>query len=254
VNDTAPLCDAREQDLATGLNNCLTSDGTKPPTANLPMNNFKHTGVAAATANGQYVEYAQMNAAVSAAIAAIANQLVPSGSVSPFAGSSAPTGWLLCYGQQVSTATYANLFAVLGTTYGSGSGTFGIPDLRGRSVFGLDNMGGSAAGRLSGADTGNITSPTTLGSTGGEENHSLLTAEMPSHAHTLTDPGHTHSYNQGAATVGAASGPFPAMSSSSLTPETSGSSTTGITINNAGGGSSHNNIPPAMVMNWIIKT
>lgn len=72
------------------------------------------------------------------------------GTVLPFAGSAAPTDWLLCYGQAVSRATYANLFAVIGTTYGAGDGstTFNVPDLRGRVAAGKDNMGGTAANRL----------------------------------------------------------------------------------------------------------
>jgi hypothetical protein len=54
---TAPLADAREQDLATGINNCLVKDGSNTPTANLPMNGFQHTGAAAATASGQYMRW-----------------------------------------------------------------------------------------------------------------------------------------------------------------------------------------------------
>ena len=87
----------------------------------------------------------------------------PAGAVIPFAGSTVPNGWLLCAGQTVSRTTYANLFAIIGTTYGAGNGstTFHLPDLRGRVVAGLDNMGGSDAGRLSWANT--------LGTTGGKE-------------------------------------------------------------------------------------
>lgn len=86
------------------------------------------------------------------------NNVTPIGSVIPFAGSSAPTGWLLCFGQNVSRSTYANLFAVIGTTYGVGdnSTTFGLPDLRGRTVAGTDNMGGTSANRLTGNYVVNI--------------------------------------------------------------------------------------------------
>ena len=72
---------------------------------------------------------------------------VPAGAVMPFAGSTAPAGWLLCFGQAVSRSQYGELFAVLGTSYGVGDGstTFNLPDLRGRVVAGVDNMGGSAA-------------------------------------------------------------------------------------------------------------
>jgi microcystin-dependent protein len=102
---------------------------------------------------------------------------IPIGFVGDFAGSSAPSGWLLCYGQQVSTTTYAALYAVLGTTYGSGAGTFGIPDLRGRATFGQDNMGGSAANRITVAG-GNFDG-TVLGGIGGGQNQTLTLGQLP---------------------------------------------------------------------------
>lgn len=63
-----------------------------------------------------------------------------SGIVLPFAGATAPTGWLLCQGQAVSRTTYAALFAVIGATYGAGDGTttFNVPDMRGEFPRGLD--------------------------------------------------------------------------------------------------------------------
>lgn len=75
---------------------------------------------------------------------------IPTGAVIPFAGSAAPTGWILCFGQAISRATFAALFALIGTTYGVGDGTttFNLPDLRGRVAAGLDNMGGTAANRF----------------------------------------------------------------------------------------------------------
>ena len=80
----------------------------------------------------------------------------PTGCVFSFARSTAPSGWLLCYGQAVSRTTYAALFAVISTTYGVGDGssTFNLPDLRGRSVAGKDDMGGSAASVLNVTLTG----------------------------------------------------------------------------------------------------
>jgi microcystin-dependent protein len=72
------------------------------------------------------------------------------GEVKPFAGTTAPAGYLLCFGQAISRTAYAGLFAVLSTTYGVGDGstTFNLPDLRGRVAAGKDDMGGSSAGRL----------------------------------------------------------------------------------------------------------
>jgi len=65
--------------------------------------------------------------------------LAPTGTVSMFAGSSAPSFWLMCDGSAVSRSTYATLFGVISTTYGSGDGstTFNLPNLRGRSVIGV---------------------------------------------------------------------------------------------------------------------
>lgn len=85
------------------------------------------------------------------------------GNVVAHAGSTAPDGALLCYGQAVSRTTYSKLFAAIGTTYGSGDGvtTFNVPDLRGRVWAGLDNIGGSDAGRLSWANT--------IGTSGGSQ-------------------------------------------------------------------------------------
>jgi phage-related tail fiber protein len=78
-----------------------------------------------------------------------AGSLVPAGAVLPFAMSTAPSGWLECNGAAVSRATYADLFAAIGSTYGSGNGTttFNLPDLRGEFIRGWSH------GR-SGVDTG----------------------------------------------------------------------------------------------------
>lgn len=94
---------------------------------------------------------------------------VPPGSVFPFAGSSAPAGYLLCAGQPVSRTTYARLFTAIGSTYGNGDGstTFNVPDLRGRAPYGQDNMGGAAAQRIT-ASSGNFDG-TVLGSAGGNQ-------------------------------------------------------------------------------------
>ena len=100
----------------------------------------------------------------------------PSGLIAPYAGSTAPSGWLLCGGQAVSRSTYATLFTAIGTTYGTGDGstTFNLPDLRGRAPHGVDNMGGTAANRVTSGGSG-ITG-TTLGAVGGTETHTLTIA------------------------------------------------------------------------------
>lgn len=65
-------------------------------------------------------------------------QIVPTGSVVAYGASTAPTGWLLCDGTAVSRSTYATLFGIVGTTFGSGNGstTFNVPDLRSRFILG----------------------------------------------------------------------------------------------------------------------
>lgn len=85
------------------------------------------------------------------------------GDIKATASTTTPAGWLLCAGQAISRTTYAELFAAVGTTYGAGDGstTFNVPDLRGRTIAGLDNMNGTDAGRLDWANT--------LGTAGGQQ-------------------------------------------------------------------------------------
>ena len=114
--------------------------------------------------------------AVLSTIANVATPGLPVGSIQAFAGANAPTGWLLCDGSAVGRAEYPELFSTLGTAYGAGNTTttFNIPDLRGRVPAGKDNMGGTAAGRLTSAVSG--VSGTALGSSGGSQN-------IPDHSH-----------------------------------------------------------------------
>lgn len=80
-------------------------------------------------------------------------QAAPAGKITHFAGATAPAGWLACNGATISRATYAALFAAIGTTYGAGDGatTFALPDLRGEFVRGLDSGRGVDAGRALGS-------------------------------------------------------------------------------------------------------
>jgi len=166
------------------------------------------------------------------------------GMLMPYAAASAPSGWLLCYGQAVSRSTYADLFAVISTTYGVGdnSTTFNLPDFRGRSAFGKDDMGGSAASRLTTAGSG--VDGATLGTGGGSQ----LTQQ---HTHTVTDPGHNHTYNT-KSSLAIQSGNTVECWIGSATATTS-TATTGITNANYGSGTSQN-VPPALVVTYIIKT
>jgi microcystin-dependent protein len=183
---------------------------------------------------------------------------LPSGMVLPYAGTSAPAGYLFCYGQAVSRTTYSALFTALGTTYGTGDGstTFNLPDLRGRVAVGRDDMGGGAAvGRITAAASG-ITG-TTLGAAGGSETHTLSTNQLPSHTHTQNS--HTHSgnglgsgeflYNRGSGGTYAALGGGTAVDRT-----TSPVAAATATNQNTGNGEAHNNVQPSIILNYIIKT
>ena len=78
---------------------------------------------------------------------------IPAGTISAYAGSSAPSGYLECNGSQQSRTTYADLFGVISTTYGTGdnSTTFNLPDLRGEFIRGLDSSRGVDIGRTLGS-------------------------------------------------------------------------------------------------------
>lgn len=103
---------------------------------------------------------------------------VPIGTIIDYAGAGTPDGYLSCDGQAVSRATYAKLFDAIGTAWGAGDGstTFNVPKLQGRATIG--------------AGTADATGATahTLGSRGGEEKHTLVVDEIPSHpGHLFTD-------------------------------------------------------------------
>jgi len=97
-----------------------------------------------------------------------------------FFGTTAPnSSFVFPYGQAISRTTYATLFALTSTAYGVGDGstTFNLPDLRGRVPAGKDDMGGSAASRLTNAGSGIV--GTTLGASGGAEAVTLITGNLP---------------------------------------------------------------------------
>lgn len=182
---------------------------------------------------------------------------VPSGSMSAYgAGTTDPTGWFLCDGRAVSRTTYSALFTAIGTAYGSGDGstTFNIPDLRGRTIFGADNMG-TGQGAAS-----RFTANNTLGATAqGEYTHTLTSGESGVAVHAHTASGHVHTITCTESNTGSASTWYPeatdATGGQTLTsvPQTNNAADT---INNATGasaGSGHNTIPLCQIANWIIK-
>lgn len=117
--------------------------------------------------------------------------VVPSGSIFDFAGSAAPGGFLLCDGAAVSRATYAALFAAIGTGYGIGDGssTFNLPDLRGRVAVGKGSHGDvDALGDSDGLAVGSRR-PAHAHSISADGSHSHT---VNSHSHTVN--GHTHEH------------------------------------------------------------
>lgn len=233
-----------ETDIGSEITNSLDRLGRSPMQAALPMGANKITGLANGTATTDAAAYGQFTAAC------------PSGEIILFAGSTLPTGFLYCDGSAVSRATYANLFAALGTVWGAGDGstTFKLPDLRGRTPAGADNMNGTAAGRLTGYS---------LGVAGGAQTHVLTQAEMPSHTHTdaghghgVSDPGHTHTY----LAVGGGPGAIAAGSNFTTPTLTTSASATGISIQtgaaniqSTGGGGAHTIVQPTAAINYIIR-
>ena len=144
---------------------------------------------------------------------------IPVGSGKIWFTDTAPTGWLLCDGSAVSRSTYAALFAVIGTTYGSGDGstTFNLPSLKGKVPVGKDAA---------------QTEFDTLGETGGSK-----TVDS-SHTHTLTDvTTNTLSWSAGEQATG------PAARSLEVNAMTA----------NSGGSSALSTLQPYIVVNYIIK-
>ncbi len=138
------------------------------------------------------------------------------------------TDWLLCDGSAVSRATFAALFAALnaeGLVYGNGDGatTFNVPDFQGRSPVG--------------SGTGSGLSPRALGATGGEEDHQLITAEMPSHTHTAPSLPHSN--------VNIPTG---------NNPRQLGFPGAGPPTGSTGGDGDHNTMHPFLAINYFIKT
>lgn len=129
------------------------------------------------------------------------------------------------------SGTQTAIFAPYGN--GDGATTFNVPDLRGRTAFGLDDLGGaSPANRLTGASGVGARTP---GAGGGEEMHTLTIAEMPSH---------THTYPSGLGVPGVQTG---------RTVDGDGAGLHNNTTNGAGSNAAHNNMPPTLMSNFIVK-
>lgn len=223
----------------------------------------------------------------------------PVGSMKPYVGPTAPRGWVLGSGRTIGSGAsgateranadtlalytllwdnYANTILVIQDSSGSpttrganaaadfaANKRMPLPDLRGRVPAGKDNMGGSAASRL----TSTTVTPdgNTLGASGGAQTHTLSTTEIPSHNHTQDS--HNHSQNSHTHSIPDTGG---TMSNGSLgnifwrglattqpggayniNSTTATNNATTATNQATGGGGAHNNVQPTWVVNYIIK-
>ena len=186
---------------------------------------------------------------------------LPAGLVFPYAGATAPTGYLLCYGQTLGNASsgateandnYQALFDVIKVAYGnSGSEVFGngdtvtLPDLRGRVVAGQDDMGGVSNNKLTGQSGG--LNGDTLGATGGSETHTLTVSQLAAHTHgpgTLTFKLNNTSNGSNLRVRSRSDAQDINQFDSTMTGNTG----------STGGGAAHNNVQPTIILNYIIST
>jgi microcystin-dependent protein len=158
------------------------------------------------------------------------NGVLP-GTVLPFAGADPPAGYLLCNGQQVSKHTYPALFEIIGTLYGGdGNPSFNLPDLRGRFPLGSSQTYPQA-------------------SIGGAVEHQLTLDEMPSHAHPYMDVYYSEvSHSSDDPQVDIPGGLGSGNSDNDNTGHQLSRETDPI-----GGGKAHNNLPPYLSLNFIIR-
>jgi len=213
-------------DISTALTGSVAADGQTPITGNLQMGGNKITGMADGSASTDAATVGQL---------AGLNSVI-TGSIQMWPTVTAPSGSLLCTGTAVSRSTYSALFAVIGTTFGSGDGstTFNLPNYTNRFPYG-----------------------TTLAATGGSAD-----AIVVSHTHTatststVTDPGHIHNLPNNSA--GGLNG-MSANGGRSYGFAVTDTAVTGITVatstTNASTGSSgtNANLPPYLGINFIIK-
>lgn len=236
-------------DVAEALTNSLDRTGKGGMLANLAMNGNKITGAAPGVADTDVATVAQLASGTS----------TPIGGVIDFWGTTLPTGFLLCAGQEISRSTYAALFAVIGTNAGAGNGstTFNLPDYRGRASAGKDDMGGAAASRLTTAGSG--VAGATLGAAGGAQNVTLTEAQMPAHTHTLSGSTsssgtHSHSYIEAVRVpFFGGSGAGLDLSNSTTDPAGAHTHTLSGTAASTGGGQAHSNVQPTIVCNKIMR-
>lgn len=156
--------------------------------------------------------------------AQVSGDTLPIGTVLPYTNETAPENWLVCDGSELDRTEYNHLFAIIGTTFGEGDGstTFNLPNIKGRTIVGLD---------------AEDTDFNAIGKTIGEKTHTLTVEEMPKHSHALATP----QYYYGESNTGSIYGSN--TTTSQFTRNT----------NTSGNNQPHNNIQPSFVGVYIIK-
>lgn len=224
------------------------------------------TGTEAALRSMSPLRIAQAIAALTPAVAT-----VPTGVSYPYFGTTAPTGYVMASGRTIGSATsggteranadtedlYVLLWDSMTNTEAPVSGgrgasaaadfaankTLQLPDARGRGIAGKDDMGGSAASRLTTAASG--VAGATLGASGGAQTHTLTTAQLATHGHSVS--GNT-TINYGTS-VGGSTG----LLYDTTTVGVIGTVPITGTAANNGSGDAHNNVQPVLIANMIIK-
>lgn len=162
------------------------------------------------------------------------------GIVQAYAGTTAPSGWLLCDGSTVSRADYPDLFETIGTTFGAGDGstTFALPDMRGRVPVGQD------AGQ---------TEFDMMGEKGGAKTHTLTVDQIPSHNHAAPSGYFYVETNNGNMRKSAVNTQAGSSGENGVWRQRIAESSGALPTASAGGGAAHNNLQPYIVLNYIIK-
>ncbi|WP_273727467.1 phage tail protein [Brucella gallinifaecis] len=233
------------EDVAQALSQCLKRDGSTPVIRNLSFSGFLITDLGDAKNPGDAVSKKILDAAV------------PVGEFKSFAGDVPPQGWLLCYGQAVSRSVYAALFAVIGIKFGQGDGgsTFNVPDLRGRILVGRDDMGGTAANRVTTAVSG--IDATKVGSVGGAQGVALTIDQLAEHDHSgkvIKGGKHKHNIPNMGLWTSDGSTSVRSWGQNGQVHSTDEGGEHDHEIPKQGKGEPHNNMPPSLITNWIIRT
>lgn len=190
---------------------------------------------------------------------------IPLGGGLPYFGPTAPnSSFVFPFGQAISRTAYAALFSLLSTTYGTGDGstTFNVPDLRGRVIAGKDDMGSSAASRLTNSGSGLV--GTALGAAGGSEIQTLTLAQLPTgitvanvaQAISVTSTVSGIPYNVQRGDISTNYGDHYGPANTSPVPlgsiTSTGNNSISATSNNTSG-AAHSNVQPTIICNYIMR-